>query len=499
MQSISKSQYIRGLQCPKALWLYRNHKGLNRDTSAEKQDIFDKGDLIGQLAKSIFSDGVEVTNEHWDIDGAIEATNRFIATGKNVIFEATAVHPTTGAYSKIDVLKRVDGTDQWDLIEVKSSAEVKAYHKDDLAFQYYVFNASGYKIRNCFIMLVDNSYVRTGDIEPTKILRSENILDSVLSRQDKVDKTTNDLRDVLEQPGEIEVDIGAKCSKPFKCEYKSYCWNHIPVYSVYNIFQSEKAEGIERQYGAALEGLPVKLYPNGLKGIDLASYVDGQTRIDPQSISNFISDIKYPVHFFDYETIAPTIPLFNGTRPFQKIPFQFSLHIQKAPGQKPLHHEYLHKEQSDPRPMLVESLVELCGTEGTIFVYNQSFEIQRNNELAKEFPEYADALLSINSRIVDLIVPFRKRWLYHPSQNGSASLKAVLPAFTNLSYDDLEIGNGGDAMRQYATFMEDKLDKSLWNNLWDDLSEYCGRDTYALYVLLGVLEKMVRKRSTRNV
>ena len=496
MHTLSKSQYIRGLQCSKSLWLYRNRKDLAPETTAEKQGVFNIGNLIGQLAMDRFPDGVEVTNEYWDIKGAIEATNSFIATGQNVIFEATAIHPITGGYSKIDILKRVNGTDQWDLIEVKSSAKVKSYHEDDLAFQYYVFNGSGYKIRKCFMMLVDNSYVRKGDIEPANILRLEDISKSVLSKQGEVKKVTNDLCDVLEKSGEVDVQIGAKCSQPFECEYKSFCWDHIPNYSIYNIFQKKKAEIIERQYGAALEGLPVELYPGGLKGIDLASYFDGKARVDSAKISTFLAGIQYPIYFFDYETIGPTIPIFDGTRPFQKIPFQFSLHVQKAPGQKPVHYEYLHKEQSDPRLALAAKLIELCGSEGTILVYNQSFEIARNNELAKEFPMYRDALQSINSRIVDLITPFKKRWLYHPSQNGSASLKDVLPTFTDLNYNDLEISDGGDAMRQYAAFMEGKLDKSLWNNLWEDLSKYCEQDTHALYALLGILEKIAGKDQT---
>jgi hypothetical protein len=156
-----------------------------------------------------------------------------------------------------------------------------------------------------------------------------------------------------------------------------------------------------------------------------------------------------------------------------------------------VHHEYLHKEQTDPRRTFVEKLIKLCGVAGHIIVYNQSFEIARNNDLARDFPEYAPALNIINSRVVDLLEPFKKRWLYNPNQKSSASIKAVLPAFTDLSYDDLKISHGGDAMLQYAEFVNGNLPDGELLALWDNLTEYCKQDTYAMKLLLDILRKVV--------
>ena len=487
--TISKSQYVRGLQCNKALWLYHNRKDLQLEPSSAKKDILDTGNLIGKLAMDNYPAGVEVTNEYWDINGAIKATNMYIEDGNNIIFEATAMHPITGAYSKIDILKRVENTDLWDLIEVKSSTQVKEYHKDDLAFQYYVFNNSGYKIRYSYMMLIDSSYERNGDIDPENILRLIDISEDVKDKQDKVNKITNKLCNSLSESKELTEQIGEKCHNPFECDFKSYCWKHVPDYSIYNVFQKKKAEIIDREYGFLLENLPPKLYPNGLKNIDLECYLNKNINIDKEQISNFLQSLQYPLYFFDYETIAPAIPIFQETNPFQQIPFQFSLHVQKNPGDQLIHYEYIHKERSDPRSVLVEQLVKRCGKNGSILVYNKSFEVARNNELAKKYTQYGDELRAINARIIDLMLPFSKRWIYHPDQKGSASLKNVLPAFTDLDYEDLEIGNGSDAMRLYKTFLEGKLEKKSINTLWDGLSKYCERDTYALWVLLQIVVK----------
>lgn len=488
--TISKSQYVKGLQCPKALWLYRHRKDLAPDITPEKQALFNTGHEVGELAMQYFDHGVEVTNEYWDVKGAVEVTKKFIARGEDIIFEATAIHPIDGGYSRIDILKRVDGSDEWDLIEVKSSTSVKDYHIDDMAFQYHVFNGAGYKIRKCFMMVLDNSYVRNGEVDPRQILRLEEISGPVLAKQGEVEAVSGQLGYVLERKDKPDVSIGARCFAPFECDYKPYCWVHVPEYSIYNVFQKPKAEEIARRHGVTLEKLPDHIRPSGVKGLDVESYLNGGTIVDRNNIAAFLGKIEHPLYFLDYETVMSAVPIFDGTRPFQQIPFQFSVHVQQSPAAELMHHEYLHKEQTDPRRDFAEKLVELCGSEGTVLVYNQAFEISRNNELAKEFPEYAAAIQSINARVLDLFVPFKKRWLYNPSQNSSASIKAVLPAFTDLNYDDLEIGHGGEAMRQYGAFINGSLPESELPTLWDNLTEYCKQDTYAMVLLLQALRKV---------
>lgn len=485
--SISKSQYIKGLQCPKALWLYRHRKDLAPEITPEKQALFDTGHEVGELAMQYFGEGVEVTNEYWDVKGAVEVTEQLVKDGQDLIFEATAIHPIDGCYARIDILKRVEGSDEWDLIEVKSSTSVKDYHLDDMAFQYHVFYGAGYKIRKCFMMVIDNSYVRDGDIDPQTLFRLEDISGEVFARQSEVESVAGQLGYVLERKKEPDVSIGARCFAPFECDYRDHCWKHVPDYSVYNVFQKPKAEEISKKHGVGLEKLPDDLRPGGVKALDVESYLDDKTIIDQDNIKGFLDQLQYPLYFLDYETVNEAIPLFDETRPYQQIPFQFSVHIQEAPGCELTHHEYLHKEQSDPREYFVERLVDLCGQNGSVIVYNQAFEIARNNELAAEFPEHATAIEGINARIIDLLVPFKKRWLYKPEQKSSASIKAVLPAFTDLSYDGLEIANGSDAMLQYGSFLKGELSSDDLPALWSALTEYCKQDTYAMKILLDVL------------
>lgn len=489
---LSKSQFIRGFQCPKSLWLYRFKKELAPAIDSQKQALFDTGHYIGELAKQYFGGGVEVTESYKDIKGAVATTQKLIAEGRELIFEATAVHPVDGSYSRIDILKKVSGTSEWDLIEVKSSTSVKDYHIDDMSFQYHVFYNAGFRIRACYMMVIDNAYVRHGDIDPKKLLKLEDISPLVFSKQSEVEYVAGQLGYVLDRKDQPDITIGARCFAPFDCDYKDHCWKAaaVPEYSVFNVFNKAKAEEIAKRHSTYdLKKLAADILPKGNKGIDVASFLSGNVHLQPDLIRNFIQGLRYPLYFLDYETLMPAIPLFDGTRPFQQIPFQFSVHIQDRPDSELVHREYLHKQRTDPRPDLTRNLIDACGQDGTVIVYNQAFEMARNNELAQEFPQFAAALAAINGRMVDLLVPFRRRWAYHPKQNGSASIKAVLPAFTDLTYEGMEIDNGGEASLKYLMFMHGKLSDADCDSLWKNLDAYCGQDTYAMKVLLDVLRQ----------
>ena len=486
---ISKSQYIKGLQCPKALWYYRNRKDLAPEIDAATQARFDTGHDIGELAKQYFEGGVEVTNDYWDVKGAIEATEQFVKDGKSVIYEATAAHPVDGTYSRIDILKRIEGTDEWELIEVKSSTSVKDTHINDMALQYHVFNGAGYKIRSCSMMVIDNSYERKGDIDPQQLLRLEDISSDVFAKQGEVEQVAGQLGYILDRKDEPEVSIGARCFSPYECDYRHHCWKDVPEVSVYDFFPVDKAEEIAAKHGYDLTKLPAGVKPSGKKATDLECWLNGQIIVDPASIRSFLKGLTWPLYFLDYETVGAAIPQFDGSRPYQQVPFQFSLHIEPEPGADLVHHEFLHRERSDPRPAFAAALVDLCGQEGSVIAYNKSFEVTCNTKLGEHLPEYADRLEAINERMIDLLVPFRSRWLYHPSQLSSASIKAVLPAFSGKSYSELDISGGGDASQLYLDFLMKKLPEGQHDSLWQNLSEYCKLDTLAMKILLDVLQE----------
>jgi len=239
--NISKSQFLKGIQCSKALWFYRNRPELKSETDDAQQALFDEGNEIGQLAQTYFKGGIEVEGKHWDIDSAIKKTEEFIKAGKSVIYEATAKNPE-GIYSKIDIFKKVKGKSEWDLIEVKNSTGLKDYHIWDMASQRHAFVGAGYKIRKSILMHVNNGYVRKGDLDVKQFFTLQDCTNEVIEQQKEVKDVLPELLKVLSKDKEPSVDIGSHCNKPFSCDYKEHCWSHVPEYSVYNVTNGKKLD-----------------------------------------------------------------------------------------------------------------------------------------------------------------------------------------------------------------------------------------------------------------
>ena len=507
-QTLSKSQYVKGLSCPLSLWFYRaamnqNNPGADtpaKQSNAAREAVREMGEKIGQLAKSRFPGGVEVTAKYSETGKAVQQTQDFIKAGKDVIFEATAVHPTDGSYCRIDILRKVPGTaDEWDMIEVKSSTKVKPAHYDDITFQRHVFEGAGYKIRNCQVMYVDNSYVRKGAVDPHKLLKLQNVNRSVKAREGDIAPNLAELVRIVELPQPPIDDAHKKCS-PGQCESKDQCWGNLPLYSIFNVYSGKDLEAVYAKTGSyRIEDIPDDLKPAYQpKRAELEAHLSGQPHVDQKALGTFLDGVKYPVYYLDYESVQSAIPLYEGTRPYQQVPFQFSLHVQEQKDGPLTHVGFLHKQTDDPRRAFAEALVTTCGDEGSVIVYFKDFEASRNNELARDFPEYAADLAAINDRMVDIFEPFKQRWLYDPSQNGSVSLKTVLPTYTNITYKNMAIGNGEQALQEYLAFVTGKKkDPAERQALWDGLEEYCKQDTYAMVRLIDVLyEKAARQPGT---
>jgi hypothetical protein len=486
---ISKSQYLKGVQCPKALWLYRHRPDLAPEISEGQQYIFNTGNEVGKLAQKYFKDGVEIEEEYYKIDQAIDSTKKAVSQGKDIIFEATAASGD-GAFSRIDILEKVNGTDDWDLIEVKSSTEVKDYHIDDIALQRYAFSEAGYNIRKSILMHLNNNYVRSGELDTNKLFTLEDCTELIIDKIIEVKGQLRDLITMLNLKNEPKMEIGDQCKDPFECDYIPYCWQHVPDYSVYNVFRGRKRDELLAQNIIEVSGVPDNFDLTERQFTDIRSYKTNEIYRNQTAIIEFLDQLIYPLYFLDYEAIWPAVPLFDKSSPYQQIPFQFSLHIQPQRGGELKHIEFLHTERGDPRPDFIKSLIAKCGDKGSVVVYNQAYESRINNELGRDFPEYKSDLVKINDRMVDLLVPFRSRYLYHPEMKGSASLKSVLPAFVpDMTYDGLGIQDGEMASIRYLSCIKDLVSDTEKRKIFKDLIKYCSQDTLAEVKLLDVLYK----------
>lgn len=493
---LSKSRYCKGCQCPKLLWLSVNEPNLATPPTPEDEERFETGNRVGELATERYPGGVMIDTQPWEYDRSIALTEKAVASGAPAVYEASAQSPD-GAYARADIFLRcADGG--WDIIEVKSSTDsdlsksIKTY-LPDLSLQYHVFTNAGYQINRCILLLMNSGYRKDGEINVQQLFAEYDLTDKVLAMQSDVQINIPKFHAILEQPDAPEITIGSQCNKPFECAFQAHCWQDVPEYSVFNLYQKKKAVEIAEEAGSyEVRDIPLSMFPTGIKHTDYTAFMENRLILDRDALKRFLDGVRYPLYFLDYEALNPAIPLYDGTKPYQQVPFQFSLHIYDSPDGEAQHTEFIHQAGGDPRRALAEALVATCGSDGSVIVYYAPFERSRNLELADAFPDLAEPIKAINERMVDLCDPFKKRWIYHPKQNGSASIKDVLPTFTNFSYKSMEIANGAVAARRYLEFAEGKLNPKEQEELFRALSFYCQMDTLAMVKLLEELKLFVR-------
>lgn len=482
---LSKSRYLNGLQCPRLLWIATNEPERIPEPDASTQHIFDQGHLVGELAKRLFPGGIDVTAD--DFMGNIALTKELLGQ-RRPLFEAGML--SGQIYSRVDILNPVN-EDEWDIIEVKSATSVKEVNLHDVSFQKTCLEDSGLKIRKCFLAYINNQYVRNGEIQPEELFTTQDISDEVAMVGKDIRDRINRMLEVINTPACPKVDIGPHCSDPYDCPLPD-CWEGLPEHNVFTLYYGGKKS--HELYGTgvlSIADIPASYKLNDKQRIQYACVVSGQLYIDAVSLRQFMSSLQYPLYFLDFETINPAVPLFNGTRPYQNIPFQFSLHVQTALGSETQHQWYLADSPQDPRPELLMRLHQVIGSEGSIVVYNQSFEQGVLRDLGTAFSEYREWSEAVIARLVDLIVPFRSFHYYNPLQRGSASIKNVLPAITGQGYEGLAIAEGGEASLRYLSITYGEVSNEERLRTREELLTYCGLDTEGMVKIIKRLGEMV--------
>ena len=484
---LSKSTFIRGLQCEKSLYLYKHHFKLKDPTPSSIQAVFDQGTNIGLLAQELFPNGADASPEnHFKMVESVGKTEDFISQGESIIYEASFLYDNLLA--ALDIL--VKDEEGWKAYEVKSSTMVSETYIKDAAIQYYTIINSGIDLKDISIVHINNQYTKDGELDINKLFTIESVYDQVLDFLPKIPNQVRRLKTVIESDQEPNIDIGSHCFDPYDCDFKGTCWKHIPEYSVFNISRLSKNKKFDlyNKGVIALDQIDLdQIDLNPSQTLQVKSENNKTTHVDIQKIRNFLNGLKYPFYFLDFETIGPAIPIYDGSRPYQQLVFQYSLHIKESSTSSVKHKEYLADPFQDPRIGFINQLIEDCGKSGDIFVYNIVFEKRKLNDLVQIFPQYSTNLKAIMNRLKDLMIPFQYKWYYSYKMKGSYSIKAVLPALVpELSFNDLDIKDGQTASNTFLSMVIGKFDGDV-EEARKKLLEYCKLDTYAM---VKILEKL---------
>jgi hypothetical protein len=473
---LTKSRYVKGLICRKALWLQVRDPERASPRTPAQQRILDQGTRVGELARTRFAGGVLLKAGPQEHERALAETRLDMASAAPAVFEAAFLHHRT--LVRVDVLRRAGGG-AWDLIEVKSTTKVKDEHIPDAAVQRCVAEGGGLRVAGVFLMHL-NAECTYPDLSDLFVL--EDLGPQLGAILPQVEGQLNDFLRLLEEPAEPRVPVGPQCTAPYECEFKAYCWRRVPAVSVFDVplLKAEAKAELAARGVLDIARIPpdFPLPPTARRFVDL--YLGGRARVEWPAIRRELAGLQFPLHFLDFETDNPAVPRFEGMHPYGRLPFQFSCHRLDAGGDLG-RFEYLHEGPDDPRPALADALGGALGPAGTVVAYNAPFEKGVLQELASFLGSglLASALESAAGRLWDLLIVFREHYR-DPAFGGSNSLKNVLPVLLpGFSYEGLEVASGEEAQVAWEQLivLPEGPEK---RRVADALRAYCRQDSLAM-------------------
>lgn len=490
---LSKSLYVRGIQCPKSLWF----KKYKPDVLEQNTDpaIFETENMVGELACELFGGGQRIKFDGSSFDEKIAQTKNFIKNGEKVIYEATFCFDEI--LVMVDILQVVDG--KLIINEVKSSTSLSDVYIGDASIQYYVISSLGYDIRRINVIHLNNQYIRGDKLELDRLFVINDVTDRIVSMQSKVAENIKKLKRTIGDDVEPNLDIGAHCFKPYECDGMNHCWREqrkIPDgTSVFNIAKINKKKATEFYQDGIVNIADIKGIDafNANQQIQIKAQINGEEFIDKVTIKEFLDTLSYPLYHLDFETFQQAVPEFIGIRPYEQIPFQFSIHKDYGNGNLE-HFEFLAEAGADPRYELALNLIKFIPQDACVLAYHASFEKGVIQNLATLFSQLSSHLMNIHSNIKDLEIPFAKKFYYHPKMCGSSSIKKVLPAIVpsfESAYSSLDlIHNGGEAMSEYAKLKGKTMGEQ--DAIRKALLAYCKLDTLEMVKVLEKLREVAK-------
>lgn len=502
---LTKSRYTTFRQCPKCLWM-----NINKPEEAIEEVIpesrIQAGIEVGNLAKTYF--GVYHDATKYKADGSIDIAAMLRETQKlmsdpTVETICEAAFEKNGCYCAVDLLHREK--DGWAIYEVKSSTggDDKAPEQVqiwDISFQTYVLKSCEVNITGIYLMRLDSNYVLNGALDVKGLFYLNDMQDEVAAELPKMAARCTAAQAILAQTKEPSTDINKGCFKPYGCPFFEYCKriHDVPTPSVFDLYSMRWDIALKNYYSKGIKSFEQLLkFPklNEHHKIQIECALENKDFIDKEEIKRFLGRLRYPIYHLDFESIQPVIPVYQGTSPYQQIPTQYSLHIQRSEFDTCEHKEFLADAHSaNPMREVAEQLCRDIPDDKMVMVFNDRFEKDRLKEMAAAFPDLREHLLAIRNNVEDLLKPFRAWGYYRPAMDGSFSIKKVLPAlFPNdpkLDYHKLEgsVHNGGEAMEIFPKMKDMSPEEEKETR--ESLLRYCELDTWSMVVILQELYRI---------
>jgi hypothetical protein len=490
---LSKSRFITGWQCLKRLYLEVHQPELAAEPDEQSVAVFEQSHEVGRMAQKKFPGGVPIEVAPGEMDKALKQTQQAMEDKHcPAIFEATFAHDDL--LTRVDILERLP-RNKWRLIEVKSSTSVKDYHAYDVAIQQLVLESLRIKVVPC-LMHLNREYVYDGkqyDLE--KLFIIEDFTDETAALEQEVKDLLRDEWRVLSKGNPPDIAPGDHCTHPFDCVFFDLCNKPLLADHISYLpgISSKKLEELTSRGIESIKNIP-KDFP--LTERQRRAWECARTGRPwfGKGLKEALRELSYPLYFMDFETLGVALPRYAGMSPYDQIPFQWSVHIQRKPGAELEHYEFLADDSNDPRPEFVKALCRVMGKNGSVLAYSSGFESGRLADLAEWLPPYKAGIVNIIDRLWDPL-PVIRGHVYDLAFRGSYSLKSVLPALVpGMSYDGMEVAEGDQAGLAWEMMLHAEVGSEERKRLRGALLAYCKQDTLAMAKVLEVLYEHTRDR-----
>lgn len=472
---LTKTDFIAYLDAPRHLWAIKNNKMDKKEIGAYLEHLFEQGYEVERYAEQYIQQYLKP---------------EYKAKEQDILIQPT--HIDGDFEARTDVLILNPQTKKWDMYEIKSTTSITKKHKYDATFQTLIFQQK-YKLGDIYILHLNREYVRGDVLDLKALFKATRITDEVNKLKDKVHELRYEALETIQEEDYRNVPA---CIRPKTCPCLGVCHQNLPEYSIYDInnltASEKKIRQLEEMGIYDIDDVPHDFPLTDKQRFQVQVAQSKESSIDIKGIQKDLQGLEYPLYFIDYESFNPAIPMYKGYKPYDQMPFQWSLHVQELESAPLKHYEFIETERINPIQNFLKELSNIIGETGSIIVWNKTFEGTQNKRMGKIHPEFAEFCKSMNARMYDLMDIFRDGIYADPKFKGSYSIKKVLPVLVpELSYKDMEISEGATAMANWYEMVYANTSSEQIEHTKRNLLKYCELDTEAMVEIFKVLKKLV--------
>ncbi|MFA8301179.1 MAG: DUF2779 domain-containing protein [Hyphomicrobiales bacterium] len=411
---LSKSTFIRSVQCQKSLYLHKKRPYLRDRISKETLAKYKRGTEIGIIAQQLFPNGIDLKPKSpSQYFKCIENTLDAISRGQEVIYEAGFM--TDGVLVLLDILVKQD--DGWHAYEVKSSLSISSTYIYDAALQSYVIYNSGINLIDFSIIYVNADYQFKDELDLNSYFKIQSVFKEVKKQQSFIKHKIREAKRTLKL-GEIpDVPIGAQCYNPYVCDFKGLCWKEIKTGSVFDLFGADLEESLHlyNQEKSRIEDLSIEEESvNDKSKVAIQAFHNKGEVIDKDAIKEFLNKISANPFYMCMHTYKQPIPKYQGQTPYERILCQWQIGKLNVES-KSFFYGNPDLDYRKEIVTLLEEYKELVESDESIIVYD-STNFKSIFEALKLFsPEHSEMVDRLSSRMIDLKFLFENAYYYHYS------------------------------------------------------------------------------------